>query len=245
MIDLHSHLLPAVDDGAPDLATALDMACMAVDDGITCMACTPHMLPGVYDNDAADIRHRVSMLNQQLIENDINLSLVVGSDAHIRPDFISCLREGTILTLHDSRYVLVEPPHSVLPRSLDNFLFNILTAGYVPILTHPERLAWIASNYAMIENIVRSGVWLQVTAGSLCGNFGKAARYWAQRLLADGLVHILASDAHNLDSRAPHLARARELAEIEVGASEADNLVFGRPRQILENLPVAATAALE
>jgi protein-tyrosine phosphatase len=203
------------------------------------------MLPGVYDNDAADIRRRVSMLSQRLMENGINLALVVGSDAHIRPDFISCLRNGRILMLNDSRYVLVEPPHSVMPRSLDNFLFNILTAGYVPILTHPERLTWIATNYSTIENIARSGVWLQVTAGSLCGDFGQAARYWAQRLLAQGLVHILATDAHNLGSRAPRLARARELAEAEVGASEATNLVFTRPQQILEDVPAAATAAIE
>lgn len=245
MIDLHSHILPAVDDGAPDVITALEMARMAVDDGITVMACTPHMLPGVYDNDASDIRHRVFVLNQQLMENDIELSLVVGSDAHIRPDFLSHLRDGRILALHDSRYVLVEPPHSVMPRSLDNFLFNILTAGYVPILTHPERLAWIATSYSMIESIVRSGVWLQVTAGSLCGDFGQAARYWAQRLLSEGLVHILATDAHNLDSRAPYLSRARELAEAEVGTSEADNLVFRRPQQVLEDLPAAATVAIE
>jgi protein-tyrosine phosphatase len=132
-----------------------------------------------------------------------------------------------------------------MPRSLDNFLFNILTAGYVPILTHPERLAWIATNYSLIENIVRSGVWLQVTAGSFCGDFGKAARYWAQRLLAQGLVHIIATDAHNLDSRAPRLARARKLAEAELGASEATNLVFTRPQQILEDVPAAGTPGIE
>src|SRR5688500_10615314 len=85
MIDLHSHILPGVDDGAPDLTTALKMARMAVDDGIAVMACTPHMLPGVYDNNAADIRRRVSLLNQELVNDAIDLSVVVGSDAHIRP----------------------------------------------------------------------------------------------------------------------------------------------------------------
>jgi protein-tyrosine phosphatase len=97
----------------------------------------------------------------------------------------------------------------------------------------------------MIENIVRSGVWLQVTAGSLCGDFGQTARYWAQRLLAQGLVHILATDAHNLGSRAPRLARAREVAAAEVGAAEAANLVFTRPQQILDDVPAAATTAIE
>jgi protein-tyrosine phosphatase len=245
MIDLHSHILPSVDDGAPDLTTALKMAHMAVDDGIAIMACTPHMLPGVYDNDAADIRDRVSLFDQQLRENGVGLCVVVGSDAHIRPDFISRLQTGHILTLNDSRYVLVEPPHSVMPRNLDNFFFNILMAGYVPILTHPERLVWLSGNYSLIENIVRAGAWLQLTAGSLCGNFGRTAQYWAQRLLADGLVHIVASDAHNLDSRAPRLSKARELVVAEVGINEATHLFVTRPQQILDDVPVAATATIE
>ena len=88
MIDLHSHILPGVDDGAADLATALAMARMAVDDGIEVMACTPHFLPGHYDNTAEDIRLRVAALNQRLIEEDINLALVVGADAHICPNFL-------------------------------------------------------------------------------------------------------------------------------------------------------------
>jgi protein-tyrosine phosphatase len=241
MIDLHSHILPGIDDGAPDMSTAFDMARMAVDDGIAVMACTPHMLPGVYDADAVEVRRRVAHLNERLIENDIDLSLVVGSDAHIRPDFVTALRDGRILTLNDSRYVLVEPPHSVMPRRLDDLFFEILMAGYVPILTHPERLTWLASNIKVIEGMVRSGVWLQITAGSLCGDFGRNAKYWAQWLLAQGLVHIIATDAHNVGSRPPRLAQARRLAEAEVGASEATKLFVMRAQQIVDDIPSART----
>jgi protein-tyrosine phosphatase len=246
LIDLHSHILPGVDDGSPDLETSLAMARMAVEDGIEVMACTPHFMPGLYDNDARDIRRRVEDLNAELIKHDINLALVVGGDAHVRPDFIECLRQDRILRLHDSRYVLFEPSHTTMPPRLEDLLFNTLMAGYVPILTHPERFKWIEQNYEVFERLADAGVWMQITASSLTGKFGKRAHYWAQRMLAEGRVHILATDAHNLKSRPPILSEAFDVAVQEVGLDEAQALVLDRPQAILENVPrdqVASPAA--
>lgn len=235
MIDLHCHILPGVDDGAVDLETALEMAAMAVADGITITACTPHIMPGVYDNEASVIRARVDELRQVLAEANLPLELVVGSDAHMRPDFSSALDRGRILTLNDSRYVLFEPPHNVAPPRLEECLFGIQMAGYVPILTHPERLSWIETRYPLIAHLARSGIWMQITAGSLSGRFGKRPKYWAERLLNEGLVHLLASDAHNCTSRPPLLSHAHELAAALVGKDEADHLVHTRPAAVLDN----------
>jgi protein-tyrosine phosphatase len=237
VIDLHSHILPGVDDGSPDIETSLVMARIAVDDGIEVMACTPHFMPGLYDNNAADIRRRVAELNQRLIAEDIDLALVVGGDAHIRPDFIDCLRSDQILRLHDSRYVLFEPSHVTMPPRLEDLLFNVLVAGYTPILTHPERFRWIEGNYAVFERLIKAGVWMQVTAGSLTGKYGKRPHYWAQKMLAQGHVHMLASDAHNTRSRPPIMSEAFNIATQEVGLDEARHLVLTRPQAILENLP--------
>ncbi len=245
MIDLHSHILPGVDDGAQDLETALQMARMAVDDGVAVMACTPHIMPGLYDNESADIRLRVAELNDRLQDEDIDLALVTGSDAHIRPDFLTCLRDGRILTLHGSRYVLFEPPHNILPTRLDDLFFSIIAGGFVPILTHPERLEWLEPNYGMIARYVKQGVWMQVTAGSLTGDFGRRAQYWAQKLLADGLVHILASDAHGTSRRPPGLSQAFRLATEEVGLDEANQLVVLRAEKILENAPAESIAPIQ
>jgi protein-tyrosine phosphatase len=238
MIDLHSHILPGVDDGAPDLSTALAMAQMAVDEGIQVMAATPHFMPGLYDNEAQDIRARVADFNLELGAAGIDLHVVVGCDAHIRPDFLDCLRDGTLLRLNDSRYVLFEPPHTTMPPRLEDLLFNIQMAGYVPILTHPERLKWIEQNYRVMQSLAESGVWMQITCGSLTGRFGSRPKYWAERMLAEGLVHILATDAHNLTSRPPLMANAFAKAQSEVGLDEANNLVLIRPVNILDNQPV-------
>ena len=241
MIDLHSHILPGVDDGAHDLAASLAMARMAVADGVKVMACTPHFMPGMYDNESTDIRQRVASLQKSLLEANINLSLVVGSDAHIRPDFLTRLRDGKILRLNDSRYVLFEPPHNVVPKRLEDLLFNIIVAGYVPVLTHPERLKWIEQQFPLMESLVKAGVWMQITAGSLTGRFGPRPKFWADRMLANGMVRILASDAHNITSRPPIMSEAFSIAEAELGLDEARNLVLVRPADILDNVPAESS----
>jgi protein-tyrosine phosphatase len=239
LIDLHSHILPGVDDGASDLNIALDMARMAVDDGIQVMACTPHFMPGMYDNTAIDIRNRINQFQSILKNEGIPLQLVVGCDGHIRPDFLAKLRSDEILRLNDSRYVLFEPPHNIAPQRLDDLMFNILVAGYVPILTHPERLKWIEQGFDVVEKLFQQGVWMQITAGSLTGKFGSRPQYWSQKMLAEGMIHILATDAHNLKSRPPILSAAYQLAVAEVGLDEAQNLVLGRPVMILDDQPAA------
>jgi protein-tyrosine phosphatase len=237
MIDLHCHILPGMDDGAPDLATAINMARAFAADGVTIVACTPHILPGLYHNSGPQIRRATAQLQQVLLEQGIPLRLVTGADNHVVPEFLAELRSGKLLSLADTRYILVEPPHHVAPPRLEELFFSLVAAQYVPILTHPERLTWISVNYAVITRLSASGTWLQITAGSLAGDFGRNARYWAERLLDEGRVHLLATDAHDLDRRRPDLARGRELAARRVGDAEAGNLVDTRPRGVLHNVP--------
>jgi protein-tyrosine phosphatase len=119
VIDLHCHILPGIDDGAPDLSVALAMAEASVADGVQLLACTPHILPGVYHNTGPQIRSAVQLLQQHLDAHGIPLRLTTGADVHIVPDFVAGLSSGHLLTLADSRYVLVEPPHHAPPRLKD------------------------------------------------------------------------------------------------------------------------------
>jgi protein-tyrosine phosphatase len=235
LIDLHCHLLPGVDDGASDLSASLAMAKSSVAQGVTVVACTPHILPGLYQNCGPDIRRATAALQNALIEAGIPLRVVTGADVHMAPDFIAGLRSGRLLSLADSRYVLVEPPHHTAPPQLEEFFFNLVVAGYVPILTHPERLSWVPSRYETIKRLVLGGAWMQITSGSLAGAFGRNALYWAHRMLDEGFVHLIATDAHDVERRIPDLAAGRELAAKRVGAQEAEHLVLTRPAGILEN----------
>jgi protein-tyrosine phosphatase len=240
VIDLHSHILPGIDDGATDLSVSVAMAQAWVADGVTTVACTPHILPGLYHNTGPQIKQAVLRLQGELDQRGIALKLVSGADVHVVPDFVAGLRSGRLLSLADSRYVLVEPPHHVPPPRLDDLMFQLIVAGYVPVVTHPERLSWIKTHFATFQNLVRSGVWMQITAGSLSGNFGTGPRYWAERMLDEGYVHILATDAHDTGRRAPNLRQGREIAAKRVGDTEAEHLVQTRPFGIIGNVSPSA-----
>ena len=151
-------MLPGLDDGASDLAVSLAMARAAVAQGVETVACTPHILPGLYHNEGSAIRQAVAALQERLDAETIPLRLVTGADVHMCPDFVPGLRTGRLVSLADSRYVLVEPPHHTAPPQLESFFFNLVAAGYVPILTHPERLSWVPQRHEAITRLTRAGV---------------------------------------------------------------------------------------
>lgn len=236
MYDLHCHLLPAIDDGATDLAMSLEMARMAVADGITVTACTPHIYPGLYENTGPGIRAAIAALQAELDREGIALKLVEGADVHLDHHLVAGIREGRVPTLAGSRYLLFEPPHHVAPPRLEESLFELLAAGIVPVITHPERLTWVEQHYETFVTLSQRGCWIQVTAGALTGRYGRRAKHWGEKFVGEGHCHILATDAHHPERRPPFLAEAREAAAALVGAEEADHMVNTRPAGIVANL---------
>jgi protein-tyrosine phosphatase len=201
LIDIHCHLLPAIDDGAKHMEMSVAMAKIAVDEGITHLVCTPHIYPGVYDNTAHTIQAAVNTLQTILLQLHIPLQLYVGADTHLVPGLLARLEAGDVPTINHGRYLLLEPAHHVVTPKFESAVLALLQKGYIPIITHPERLAWIDSHYEVFERLVSQGVWMQITAGSITGVFGKKAQYWADKLLHDGMVHVIATDAHNLQKK--------------------------------------------
>lgn len=236
MIDLHSHILPALCDGSQNLETSIAMARLAVADGITHLACTPHIYPGVYANSTQTIKPAMQALQAELNARDIPLTLVIGADVHMVPEVMDGLKQGRIPTLHGSRYFLLEPSHHVpVPHFLAQ-IENFLNAGYIPVITHPERLRWLDEHYEDFIQAARIGAWLQITAGAITGNFGKMAKKRAEHLLLDGVVHIIASDAHSIDHRPPIISvGVTEAARILGDEAEVMRMVQGRPQMILDN----------
>lgn len=240
MIDLHSHILPGIDDGSRSLDMSLEMARMAVDDGITLMACTPHIYPGLYMNDTAGIIAAREALQREFDDRGIPLKLTIGADVHLVPGLLEGLRAGTVPCLHQTRYLLLEPAHHVAPPHFQESVFSLVAAGYVPVITHPERLTWVEDHYDVFRDLVRQGAWMQITAAALTGTFGARAKYWGERFLDEGLTHIIATDAHSNGRRSPVMSKARDIAERMLGKEEAQLLVRGRQERMLRNeLPSA------
>lgn len=235
MIDLHCHILPGIDDGAKMLEVSLEMARIAVADGIHTIACTPHIYPGKYMNDGPSIAAARDALQAELDRAGIALQLVVGADVHLVPGLVDGLRSGRIPTLHGSRYFLLEPSHTTPPPRLEESVFNLIASGYTPVITHPERLTWVEGHFPVFQRLIAQGAWMQVTAGALTGIFGSRAKYWGERFVGEGMTHILATDAHSNGRRRPRLTEGLAVVRQLIGDAEAVRMVDERPRAVLEN----------
>lgn len=237
-------MLPNIDDGARDLDMALQMARLAVADGITMTACTPHIYPGLFENTIEGIIEAIEDFRLELARAEIPLQITRGADIQIVPDLLDGLREGRLPTLHNSRYFLFEPPHHISPPGMLNLVHSVISSGYVPIITHPERLTYVEQHYDDFIRAAEMGAWIQLTGGSLLGRFGPRVKKITERFLADGVTHLLASDGHNLKNRTPELTEAREAAAVIVGEEEAWRLVLERPRAIIADLPPSEVVAI-
>lgn len=236
MIDLHSHILPALCDGSQNLETSLQMAKMAVADGTTHLACTPHIYPGLYENTTELIEQARVNLQAELDKQAIPLTLIIGADIQLSPKIMRGLKNGSMPTLNHSRYFLLEPSHHVAVTDLAEQVANFINAGFVPIITHPERLHWVEDHYSVFVEAVKRGAWIQITAGAITGIFGKTAKKYAERFLKEGLVHIIASDAHNVEQRSPILSTAIAAAVNILGNEKLVlPLVTTIPQAVLEN----------
>ena len=225
MIDLHSHILPGVDDGSVDINMSIEMARIAVSDGITVMACTPHFMPGVYETAYEQMScGRRTIAANSLVNEGLGLKLVTGGDLHVSPDMPEKLASKQLPTLGNTRYFLFEPPHHILPPNLVKFGQRLMSKGFIPIVTHPERLTWIEKHYDVICEMDEIGMPIQLTARSVTGEFGRRPKYWSDRMLEEGRVDIIASDAHNITSRPPGLSKARDFVFERFGQETSANL---------------------
>ena len=235
MFDCHCHIIPGIDDGASNLAQSLEMAKIAASEGISVIACTPHITPGVYDNTTHNISEALVRLQKSILDNGIPIRLVIGADVHISPGIIHGVNARNIPTLDSSRYLLLEFSHHQMTPHLEQLAFEILSAGYIPVLTHPERLSWIEDGFSLFKTLAERGCWLQITSGAIIGKFGRKPQYWATHFLSEGLTHVIATDAHDPKRRPPIIQAAIARVTELVGAAETRRIIFDRPNAILED----------
>jgi protein-tyrosine phosphatase len=235
MIDLHSHILPGLDDGARDLERSLDMARASVADGVTDMVCTPHWVPGKYENTRAAILAACAELRDRLAEARIPLTLWPGAELHVDTGIPERIRSGELLTLVDGgKYVLIELPEESLPSNLEDFFWALQLDGIKPILSHVERNPVLQRDPMRLFRWVEMGILAQITAASLVQEFSEEILDFSQELIEHRLVHILVSDAHGLKRRSPKLSAARDVVASIAGESAARRMTEDIPRRILE-----------
>ncbi len=236
MIDLHSHLLPAIDDGPEDLPSALNLARHAVASGIRISVVTPHMDSACYDNRAANICAAAAQFQRDVTERGIPLQIWPAAEVRLDHQIVSWVMEGHVPYLgmwQGERVMLLEFPHSHVPVGADKLVSWLRKQNVRPMLAHPERNKDILRSIVKLLPFIQMECLLQVTAGAVAGAFGPFAQACAADLLARQWVTVLASDAHNLTSRPPELEPGRAAAALIVGEEESWNLVRHRPAKII------------
>lgn len=201
LIDIHSHILPDTDDGALTMERALNMARVAVGEGITKIIATPHHQNGTFLNKKQDILKRVMTLNNMLRNENIPLEVLPGQETRIYGDLLEDFEKGDILTLNHTNYLFIELPSGYVPRYTEQLLFDVQLKGLTPIIVHPERNAGFMEDPEKLLNLVKKGTLTQITASSLTGHFGKKIQKFSMQLIGANLTHFIASDAHNTSTR--------------------------------------------
>ena len=235
MIDIHSHILPEVDDGPKSWDVSVAMCRMAATDGITHMVATPHANDR-YHYDREYLKGVLAHL-QQLVGDTIKLSL--GCDFHLSYDNLQdAFSNPTRYVIEGSQYMLVElSNYSVPPQTTDSFL-KLGDCGMTAIITHPERNPIVRESPQRIVEWAEQGCVIQMTGSALTGFWGERVRRVAQWLLECQSVHVLATDAHDTAKRVPVLSTARDAAAVICGEAVADALVEANPRAIVSAQPL-------
>ncbi|MFY9852394.1 MAG: CpsB/CapC family capsule biosynthesis tyrosine phosphatase [Terracidiphilus sp.] len=237
MIDIHQHLIWGVDDGSPDLETSLAMAGAAVAEGVTHIVCTPHASER-YPYQSKLVEERYAEL-REMLEGRMNLSLAC--DFHMTAENIYDAAANPLRHSIDGKgYLLIEFADASIPPQISDAMFMLQSVGYTLIITHPERYSALLGQPEMLAEWMRHGSLVQVTAGSLYGRFGKTAEAFSNELLERDWIHFLASDAHNMTGRRPHLKKGYDYVVQKAGEETARRLCVTNPRAAVDGAPLPA-----
>ncbi len=245
LIDIHCHCIPGLDDGPKTVRDAIGLCNALAEDGIQSVIATPHQLgyfDGRYRSDA--IFRGVGRLNEALVENSIPLRVFAGAEVRIDERIPSLLEKGEVLTLAESRYLLLELPHDVFLNP-DPLIPHLLHRGIEPIIAHPERQKTVAASPELADSWLEKGAQLQITAGSLIGTFGALAEKAAWRWLTEGKAAFVATDAHGMQGtgKIPRMSAAIDAIEDRLGSEVVQAVCRDNPLCVLENRSITHVPA--
>ncbi len=231
MVDLHCHILPGLDDGPDSIEESVTMAESAIADGISHVVATPHS-SDAYFFDYAQVRSRRDELQARM---GGRLKLATGCDFHLSPENLESLRRNaSFYCINQRNYLLVEFNEVSIPPSLDHTLHELQLAGLRPVITHPERNTILRTHPEKIKRWVRQGCFVQVTGGALTGGFGPGSQKDALQWIGQGLIHFVASDAHNMRRRPLRLQPAFDVVSDHFGVEKARALFLENPLAAFE-----------
>lgn len=238
VVDLHCHVLPGIDDGAPDVETSLRFLRLAREGGTTDVVATPHQHPGRYPNTAERIRAAHATLLEAMRRSGEELPRVhVGAEVHLDGDLRRLVASGELLRLAGP-WLLLELPDVFRMKDVEQLVFELQVDGVRPILAHPERIGQFLRQPDQLMTLIGRGALGQATGSSIAGVFGEPCRAVTERWIREGLLHVVASDAHEMRRRTTDLRAARSEVARLFGEPAAALMLSERPRAVLEGRAV-------
>ncbi|MFB5662697.1 tyrosine-protein phosphatase [Alteribacillus sp. HJP-4] len=234
MIDIHTHILPGVDDGPQTMEESIALAKAAEEEGIHTIVATPHHRNGAFDNPGATVTSLVQYINESLKELHINVTVLPGQENRINGDLIEELENGTAISVNNSRYVLVEFSSVHIPNYTKQLFFDLQLHGYTPVIVHPERNQTFLERPDELYHLVKAGAITQITAHCLTGRIDKKTSQFARQLVEHNLTHVISSDAHNVEWRPFDLNEAYQILKNEFG-SDVSHTFHTNAKCIVEN----------
>lgn len=234
MYDIHSHIIYGVDDGALSIEESVEMARQAAAEEVDVIIATPHYIEGLYVNEYEDNLERLNKIREQINKAGINISIYLGNELLITPELPKLLKSGSVTTLHNSRYLLLELPFLDIPTYTESVLFHLEIEGYKTILAHPERNEQIIDNPSVLHKLIKQGVCVQMNISSFEGKYGKRVKKTAQYMLRHHMVHFVGTNRH---SPRQSRFRMRDIAD-RMSYYYKDNvldLLYDNPAKIIKN----------
>ncbi|SDC03942.1 protein-tyrosine phosphatase [Paenibacillus sp. UNCCL117] len=219
MIDIHTHILPGIDDGAASEEQAVRMAQAAEQEGIRTLIATPHHANGKYSNPGLHIRQDVETLIRLFSARGVSVDVLPGQEIRIHRELLEELQEGVAIGLHDTPYLLLELPSSDVPAYTEEMIHELRILGHTPIIAHPERNAVLAADSDRLSRLIEAGALSQLTSHSVNGAYGRKLQKLCLEWCGQGLAQFISSDAHNLEHRAFGLKQAYSLIAQECGGT--------------------------
>lgn len=232
MIDIHTHILYGVDDGAKNLEMSLELIEEAEKFGFSKIIFTSHYMEQYFTVDA---QKRQKILTQIDNTKMSNVDLYIGNEVFLTNNIMNLLHEKKIVTLAGSKYVLFELPFNTKPMNFMKMVFQMQSNDLIPVLAHPERYSYFYKTPKIYEELVDKGVLLQVNFGSFGGQYGKRAKLMAEKLLKNNLVHFLATDVHRPNTLYPAIPKLLKRLNELVGKEKVYQLTTTNPELVIEN----------
>lgn len=235
MIDMHSHILPNIDDGAKNIDKSITMIKEAYEAGFTDIISTSHYIEESYNATKKEREKLIRDINKKLEAENISIKIHNGAEAYVSINLVDLIESEKLPTINESKYLLMElPMHSEIIY-LDEIIYKLKNNGIIPIIAHPERYLYVQENPKVLQSLIDKGVLFQANYGSVIGHYGKSAKKTLKKLLKNDMIHFFGTDTHRSGSIYTQMDSILRKLERIIGKEKLYVLSKINPQRVLDN----------